>query len=616
LAGIASFLLGSQAFAQAQGNVPAGISSPSYTTTDPNGINLTSNKPTFRIVDVTIGEKKNSLTHNFMSTYEANNQQILFTDSFAGKIQSANVPDPASCPSTGSTAMDVIIAGQGDTMCSTTVNVWYPMRKGGTSMVRNADATLTYTNNEGSQFHFGLIGGTYQGLLTQVTNPDGRISTLTYKLQTRGATTYRRLQSVTRNDGLQMKYTYVENTLPATGYPQLWFRIATVTAINNTVDYCDPAADTCTYSQAWPTATHSWTTTSPKYFTITDAGGQSTRLTIGIPVLTPGELPGVVYGTGWTNFTGDQLLAVRPPSSTSADTVVYKFCAIWGEYFCMKGGVKKVVSEGADWLYPGTSGSGGPSLFIQLSVNRPASIGGGWTTTIQSGNNASGPMVSHIDSISKKTYAFEAGHANRVAWVQSVEGDIINYAYDQRGNITQETHTPKSGSTLAPIVKTANFDTTCTNPVTCNRPNWVKDGRLKQTDFVYDPTHGGLSKVTSPPDANGVRGVVRYTYVQRYAWYKNSSGTLVQAATPIWVLSTKKVCRKTATLTDDSGCSGTNDEVVTTYEYGPTSGANNLYARGMAVTADGVTLRACYANDIYGNRISETLPKAGLTSCP
>jgi hypothetical protein len=424
------------------------------------------------------------------------------------------------------------------------------------------------------------------------------------------------LQSVTRNDGLQMKYTYVENTLPATGYPQLWFRIATVTAINNTVDYCDPAADSCTYSQAWPTATHSWTTTSPKYFTITDAGGQSTRLTIGIPVLTPGELPGVVYGTGWTNYTGDQLLAIRAPTSTSADNVIYKFCAVWGEYYCMKGGVKKVVSGGADWLYPGTSGSGGPSLFIQLSANRPASVGGGWVTTTQSGNHASGPMVTHIDGIAKKTYSFEYGHPNRVAWVQSVDGDIINYAYDQRGNVTQETHTPKSGSTLAPIVKAANFDTTCTNPVTCNRPNWMRDGRLKQTDFVYDPIHGGLSKVTSPPDASGVRGVVRYTYVQRYAWYKNSSGTVVQASTPIWLLFTKKICRKTATLTDDSGCSGPNDEVVTTYEYGPTSGANNLYARGMAVTADGVTLRACYANDIYGNRISETLPKAGLTSCP
>ena len=56
--------------------------------------------------------------------------------------------------------------------------------------------------------------------------------------------------------------------------------------------------------------------------------------------------------------------------------------------------------------------------------------------------------------------------------------------------------------------------------------------------------------------------------------------------------------------------------MTTTYDYGPTSGANNLFLRGMSVTADGVTHRTCYAYDIYGNRVGETFPRAGLSSCP
>jgi YD repeat-containing protein len=618
LFGTGLLLLGSRALAQQPGDVPAGINSPAYSMTDPNGVNLTSTKPTVRINDVSIGEKKTGLSHSFFSVYDQpTNPAIGFSDTFAGRIQAANVGDPASCPYTGEVNLDVILAGSGDTMCSTVAGTWFPMRKSGTSMVRNADGTLTYTDKAGGKYLFVSMAGGGSGALTQITSPDGKITTLTYKLGNVGAATFRRVQSVNRNDGLQMKYTYESNTPPASGYPASWLRVASVTALNNTIDYCDPQADSCTYSRSWPTAFHTWTTSgSVKYFTLTDAGGVSTRFTIGIPTLTPGVAPGVVGPGGMIGFGGDQLLAVRAPTSSSADTTTYIFCAVSGEYYCMKGAVKKVISEGLEWLYPGTSGTGGPSVFIQISANRPAGIGGGWVTTTQSGNAAAGTLTSHIDSIAKRTYTFEYGLSNRLGTVQSSDGHTLTYAYDLRSNITQETHTPKSGSPLPPLVKTANYDTTCANPLTCNKPNWMRDARNKQTDFVYDPAHGGVLKLTSPPDAAGVRPQVRFTYTQRYAWYKNSSGAVVQAATPIWLLSTRKICRKSAALADGSGCTVPTDEVTTTYEYGPTSGANNLFVHGMAVTADGVTLRACYATDVYGNRISETLPKAGLSSCP
>ncbi len=65
-----------------------------------------------------------------------------------------------------------------------------------------------------------------------------------------------------------------------------------------------------------------------------------------------------------------------------------------------------------------------------------------------------------------------------------------------------------------------------------------------------------------------------------------------------------------------NACSGgSGDEVVTTYDYGPDSGPNNLFLRGVAVTADGVTLRTCYGYDANGHKTYETKPRAGLASC-
>jgi hypothetical protein len=77
-----------------------------------------------------------------------------------------------------------------------------------------------------------------------------------------------------------------------------------------------------------------------------------------------------------------------------------------------------------------------------------------------------------------------------------------------------------------------------------------------------------------------------------------------------------RTCRTTATV--NGACAGgAADEVLTAYEYGPDTGAvgNNLMLRGVAVTADGQTLRTCYGYDRDGNKISETKPRAGLAVC-
>ncbi len=183
--------------------------------------------------------------------------------------------------------------------------------------------------------------------------------------------------------------------------------------------------------------------------------------------------------------------------------------------------------------------------------------------------------------------------------------------YDSRQNIWKRVFTGADNSSTITLEK--NFDATCDFIVSCNQPNWVRDGNANQTDYEYSNTHGRVLKATSPT-VNSVRPQTRYEYQQFEARYKNSSGVIVASGQPIWLLTKEEFCKTTSA--SGSGCAGgAADEVETTYDYGLMTGANNLWLRGKAVTAGGVTLRTCYYYDDLGNQIAETQPNAGLTSC-
>ena len=95
---------------------------------------------------------------------------------------------------------------------------------------------------------------------------------------------------------------------------------------------------------------------------------------------------------------------------------------------------------------------------------------------------------------------------------------------------------------------------------------------------------------------------------------KNASGALVAAGPPIWRPSREIVCKETINATQD-GCASPADEVVTQYEYGVPGTANSLWLRGVVQDATGTPARTCYSYDNFGNRVSETKPRAGLASC-
>lgn len=153
----------------------------------------------------------------------------------------------------------------------------------------------------------------------------------------------------------------------------------------------------------------------------------------------------------------------------------------------------------------------------------------------------------------------------------------------------------------------------------CNKPIAQIDANGNQTDFTYDPAHGGVLTETGPA-VNGVRPQTRYAYVQRQAWIKTGSGSYVATGQPVWLLASKSICKTSAATGNPAWpCSaGAGDEVRTLYDYGPDSGPNNLLLRGVVDDATGEALRTCYSYDWRGNKVSETKPKGttALATCP
>jgi hypothetical protein len=195
------------------------------------------------------------------------------------------------------------------------------------------------------------------------------------------------------------------------------------------------------------------------------------------------------------------------------------------------------------------------------------------------------------------------------------EGNQMSYGYDARANQNSSTAVAKPGSGLANIGTSSSFPTTCTNVITCNKPSSTTDARGNVTSYTYDPTQGGVLTETGPADSSGINPVKRYSYVQRSAWLANGSGGYSASPYPVWLINDMRTCRTTATV-GNACAGGSADEVVTTYDYGPNSGPNNLLVRGVVVTADGTSRRTCYAYDVNGRKISETKPNANLTACP
>jgi RHS repeat-associated protein len=469
----------------------------------------------------------------------------------------------------------------------------------GSSLTYNSTTQLyTYTRGDGTvvlfdhSLNFSVAGQPQanQGRIINITTPNGEVDTFTYNTASycihydtqwqqcdQDSDPVVRLQAVTNNLGYQIHLEYAQDSV-STEDSTLgdWLVVSKVTGINGAIDYCDPTANSCTgLSRTWPSATYGVASDNALAQTVTDTMGRVTRYTF--------------------NSSG-QLTGIRRPAATSDSTVI--------TYDGVR--VASVSNGVGTWNYALSGGEEDPTFTVTvtdpLSHTRAVFIDGA-TGLVHSDTNGAG-----------KTTSYDYDTSNRLIRITYPEGNKTEYAYDGRGNVTTVTQKAKTGSGLTDIVTSASYDSTCSNPKKCNKPNSVTDALGKVTDYTYDSTTGALATVTLPaPTTGAVRPQTRYTYSSLSAYYKNGAGSIVAAPSSVSMLTGISECLTGSTSSPT--CVGTSDEVKTAVVYGTTGVANNLLPTSMSKGAGDSSLTAttAYTYDAIGNRLTVDGPLSGTT---
>lgn len=434
---------------------------------------------------------------------------------------------------------------------------------------------------------------------TRIERPNGLITLVHYAVS--GTTTWQvRIQSVTNNAGYQIKFNYASNSDSSAS----WRTLASAVAMNNAAEYCSPDADTCSFSQAWPTAYFSRTSSSSgAVYTVTDPAGRVARYT-NVAATSPG---------------GASYFKIKTPANGD-DDFVYTF-QTYVEGSSVRSRVASVTRASKTWTYTYPDPSSTTPMIVKGMDGKETTYGSTglapWSAPLllSSITNPYGETLTFAYNCSKSEPGYFWLTSTNAYDATMPEGNAFKAECDDRGNVTKRIRVPKTGSGLTNVTELWDYPTSCTpaNAKVCNKPTYYRDGKTAQTDYEYEPLHGGLKKEKLPA-VNGVRPEKRYGYTLMSAYVKNAAGSLVPAA-PIYVPTSVSECRTSAYVETTGSCATAGDETVTTYEYGAAGTVNRLLIRGKVVTAGGVSQRTCYSYDRLGNRISETTPRAGLSSC-
>jgi len=594
------------------------LTPPTFETVDENLVSLMSGRTQINVPAVAIGD----LT---FKTYNTTGIGVSLYDENYGRAISCLVPAQyggtpgmsGECAAAGPNPTVQAILGKERANFSYISGQYVPEQTTGETFV-DAGGYCTWTRKNGRQVKYYAIHPSGSPLciaanVAQIIEPNGKIIDYHYSGSTAG-TAELPILSLTSSDGFMLKYNY--SSTPTVGTEN------SVLGINRAFQACDPDALTCSTSLSWPTGT-----------VLRQAG--------------PGA--GIVYKVTVTSQKNEKyvfgldsmsrLVSYQPPG---ADTPLYTFtlCTpglfdpgtsttpltncfghstwhqLWNnpEESAFFDQVQNVTKNGQTWYYSPTlvSTDYPPYMRWRREAHSPLGIAKYAWGSATPNYYLYGATVDVSDGAGN-LYSFARGINNPLVKVTTGDNGYSEYFYDSRNNVTSIVQHASSGS--ATISRTASYPATCSNMKTCNKPDYYIDAKGNRTDLTYDANHGGVLTETGPA-VNGVRPQKRYTYVQRYAWYLNASGVMTRETRPVWLLASESHCISSAAASSGTGCTAANDEVVTTYDYGPDSGPNNLLVRGQAVTWNGQTRRTCFGHDRYGNKIWESAPKAAPASCP
>ncbi|GLX78743.1 hypothetical protein tinsulaeT_20830 [Thalassotalea insulae] len=605
---------------------------PKYETIDRYGVNVSNGKVSVSQNDISIGGNL-GLSHT-ISSYTSNfvnydGEFEGYNDNFRGGVMRVKHTDNPPAQEDfyvmrafgDGSSIDFIINGDG---------TYTGLQNELATLEQAEDNTFTLTKADGTVITYTPYGGSDEnarGYMSKIVKPNG----FTIKIHKNSSSISAGIESVTTNTGFQLKYLYEMHERPlesskqsATNNPLIpadslnWSLMHPkyIKAINNAVEYCDPVAVDCALNSNWPKVTYDWPDGMPRamyigdsVFTVTDAMNRVTeyhhKAIDEVIYSSSGE---VIVGTPGESYVPRIVRVKDATSNVISMNYDYKNVARWvnGDpigHFERKESAQLtkawVGDDVANYSHGQNWGTGGMAI-----SNR----GGGHQPIHVVAFNTMFNVPVYIETWQSKINLIP-NYENKFINSSNRDGsELIVYGYDDRGNINKLTKTP-TGTELSAIVTEADFDVECSNRKTCNQANWIKDGNGNQTDYTYHPESGQIASITLPANEQGVRPQTRYTYTEKFATYKVNSDASEQSPDGIWLLTAEKYCQNSNYT--GSACTG-NDEIVIGYEYT----TSNLLLKGKTITADGKTLRTCYSYDNYGNRIGETKPKAGLTTCP
>ncbi len=449
----------------------AATPAPRFTSIDDHGVDLVLGQPFLTIDEGGIGSGPGAV--RMQRIYAAG---AGWTDNWSGGLYSATVG--------GVTKTYVQIAGISDTF-TLSGGVYTSDKQRGSTLVAIGGGGLLYTLADGTTINFdpdygnpviytcpGASAGSCQ-IPTEITRPDGLKFRFTWNdwrvcvsepppgESCLDVEVYRRLNQVISSAGYRLDIAYASDKPPGlyqpTPPPDDWY-LRTGVSFGNSVNPPSPAP-AISYSNPSSTVTN-----------VTDPGGRTWVL---------------------TTDTSGRLTGVRRPGS-AADNIAYVYGA--------NGMVSSATKDGVTNAYT-------VPLTDQYKVTDPL----GHATTVT--NNPTYGRPASVKDAVNQTVSYLYDSNGRIQRVTQPEGNYTTYAYDARGNATTITNVAKSGSGLANIVTTAAYPTSCTNPVTCNKPTSTTDAKNNVTDYTYNATHGGLLTVTRPAPATGqARPQSRYSY--------------------------------------------------------------------------------------------------------
>jgi len=382
---------------------------------------------------------------------------------------------------------------------------------------------------------------------------------------------FKRLQSVTTNHGYQLHLEYAQNNADVWGTHQAfaWSSVTEATLINNAIDYCAPAADSCTFSQDWPSLTITGAVVGSRSYT--DDLGRTTAIT----------------------FAGPNVTGIRLPGSASNDVTI--------GYSSNRVSSVNVNGLTTSYTYSDVSGT------RTTSVDAPGAAG---VTEVESSLTTG--LISAVETPSgaRTEYTYDADYLPDTITLPG--GRTVEYAYDSRGNVTSVVARDSGGAN--PITTmTASYPASCSNPVTCNQPSWVEDAAGNRTDFTYDSTHGGVLTVTQPSPGSGLaRPYTRIIYDDFNAWYYKGTGSVLAGPGPVYLPVEVQTCRQGS----GPSCTNSSYRIDTDMQYGSSGVANNLLMTSTTEAAGNGALSATSTMqyDMVGNLVSLDPPLHGTNN--